>query len=289
MRRVAGLSKFIGKRAASSSGDDKIADNILTLKDTVATIAASSNGHQLIVVCVDTILGTGKEKLTCCALTEESITLSGKPLELTTAVGDEGELKFKWKIGEVNKNKAVKFNLQACSIISPKQVDDDFIFCYNDLQLIFEALQRNISNELPKSDVYIAATNGDRVLFKSKKITEKNAGETKCEVCHKAVKLKLMRNHVGKHYLKKEVSTYCCGYCGHDSCGCSLELVKTTHNITVPNSNCPHFVKFSLKASQKLNAKNQCSNRPVKCQLCETVYWSYAMPEHYTDIHPDRI
>ena len=47
----------------------------------------------------------------------------------------------------------------------------------------------------------------------------------KCKVCGKAVPLKNIRIHVGKHVLFSQLPRYPCGYCGME--GCSIVLNKT--------------------------------------------------------------
>ena len=79
---------------------------------------------------------------------------------------------------------------------------------------------------------------------------------------------------------------HCCGFYG--KFGCSVELNKTTHGTLIPGSNCKLVKKFSLKSSEKPNKRNPCSNRPFECEICQVVYWSYALPTHYTEQHPEQ-
>ena len=41
-----------------------------------------------------------------------------------------------------------------------------------------------------------------------------------------------------------------------------------------------------MACAVELSANNPCSNRPVKCELCEnTVVWSYGLNMHYSTKH----
>ena len=77
-----------------------------------------------------------------------------------------------------------------------------------------------------------------------------------------------------------------CGFCGE--VGHTISLKKTTHQTFIPHSNCSKRVKFSLKAAESAKKPNPCTNRPVECQVCEEVYWSYAMQKHYETSHPGQ-
>ena len=108
----------------------------------------------------------------------------------------------------------------------------------------------------------------------------------KCLHCKKVIKIPKMREHIGGHIIRGEVDCFSCGFCG-GSTGCSISLRKTTHKIRVPESNCSMFQKFSLTSAQTSTANTPCTNRPVDCQICKVVYWSYAMQKHYEQKHVD--
>jgi hypothetical protein len=42
---------------------------------------------------------------------------------------------------------------------------------------------------------------------------------------------------------------------------------------------------FSTKVSQKVPKSYPCSNRSVKCDFCNGIYWSYNMKAHHSDKH----
>ena len=79
------------------------------------------------------------------------------------------------------------------------------------------------------------------------------------------------------------------GFAGESGSDCSISLRKTTHNTNVPDSNCTAFKKFSLASAQKSTDNTPCTNRPVACQICKVVYWSYALGKHYEQKHPDSL
>lgn len=45
-------------------------------------------------------------------------------------------------------------------------------------------------------------------------------------------------------------------------------------------------MKFYVKSAEKFTRTTPCSNRPVACQLCDEIYWSYNMQTHYSEAHP---
>jgi hypothetical protein len=74
-----------------------------------------------------------------------------------------------------------------------------------------------------------------------------------------------------------------CGFCG--IVGSKIDLTKTSgfgsRKTLGPNSNCSYFYGFSLKAAVKMTERSPCTNRPVKCDLCEKIYWSYNIQYHF--------
>ena len=108
--------------------------------------------------------------------------------------------------------------------------------------------------------------------------------------CNKEVILSRMRQHIGKHILNKDIppNENTCGYCGMT--GCRIELVKTSgkgiHATYGPASNCKYFKSFSLKAVEKSTKNSPCTNHPLECVICKTVYWSYNLNTHYSLHHP---
>ena len=79
---------------------------------------------------------------------------------------------------------------------------------------------------------------------------------------------------------------FSCGFCGGK--GCTISLKKTSHNTFIPWApNCQYYKKLSLKSAESAKERNPCSNRPVKCNVCEETYWSYAMAKHFEQSHID--
>ena len=101
-------------------------------------------------------------------------------------------------------------------------------------------------------------------------------GKITCDHCEKNVVFVNMRVHIAVHFTKGEIDhdEHLCGFCG--SIGCSIGIVKTPGNgvrkTFGPKSDCTLFRAFSLKpaADSKI-----CTNRPVNCEICNQVFWSY--------------
>ena len=104
--------------------------------------------------------------------------------------------------------------------------------------------------------------------------------------CKKNVKIDKMRQHVGGHIIRNDIDVFSCGFCGGSS-GCSVNFKKTTHHTFIPTSNCKMYKKFSLKSAMTSTTNTPCTNRPVKCDCCSVVYWSYALEKHYKEKHPE--
>ncbi len=108
-------------------------------------------------------------------------------------------------------------------------------------------------------------------------------------MCNLVIGRERMRTHVGYHILNNDVikSQDTCGFCG--IVGCKIYSTKTSgfgsRKTLGPNSNCSHFYGFSLKAAAKMTESSPCTNRPVKCDLCEQIYWSYNIQYHFDIMH----
>lgn len=75
-----------------------------------------------------------------------------------------------------------------------------------------------------------------------------------------------------------------CGDCINDQT-CNIQIKKTSgfgeKSNYGPFSNCKYYVKFSLKPAEKSTKNKPCTNRPVKCERCDTILWSYNIEAHY--------
>ena len=91
------------------------------------------------------------------------------------------------------------------------------------------------------------------------------------------------------HFTKEEIepNEHLCGYCGE--IGCSIAIVKTSGNgiraTFGPRSDCSLFREFSLKPAEDSKV---CTNRPVKCEVCNDDFWSYNLEKHYSNKHKDQ-
>ena len=108
--------------------------------------------------------------------------------------------------------------------------------------------------------------------------------------CRKRYTLIRMRNHVGKHILNKKVTpnVHQCGFCGE--IGCSIAIRVTSgygvNKTYGPDSDCKYSIRFSLKIRDKIVDSYPCTNRPVKCDHCSQIFWSYNLELHYSKSHP---
>ena len=48
------------------------------------------------------------------------------------------------------------------------------------------------------------------------------------------------------------------------------------------------IVIIFILLAEKISALNPCTNRPVKCDLCKLVVWSYNIRIHYEQTHPNN-
>ena len=115
--------------------------------------------------------------------------------------------------------------------------------------------------------------------------------QAQLKLCAKKFVRKMMINHFGFHIFHNDCSPdpHCCGYCGE--IGCNIDLVVTSgygRNVKYgPRSDCEYYTDISKRADNKFVKSYPCSNRPVKCEQCETVYWSYNLTAHYSKTHPN--
>ena len=82
-----------------------------------------------------------------------------------------------------------------------------------------------------------------------------------------------------------------CGFYG--LIGCTLSLQKRSgygdSKIFGAQSYCQYHHRFSMKVSDKVPKAYPCSNRPVKCEYCDEIYWSYHMEAHHLSKHKGMI
>ena len=78
-----------------------------------------------------------------------------------------------------------------------------------------------------------------------------------------------------------------CVFCGLS--GCTIVVVSGRGKTAsfIPDSNCPYNVRFPLKAAETSTKSGPCTNRPVCCDGCKAVVWSYNVSYHYKHRHND--
>ena len=115
-----------------------------------------------------------------------------------------------------------------------------------------------------------------------------------CPKCKKHVKSQEMRAHIATHILQRAVDPRVCGYCGHYGRGCTVGLKHSSgfgvSKVFKPCGDCKvdrhPYQDFSMAHASK-DESAVCSQRPMKCSLCEgEVYvWKYAMHAHVYEHH----
>ena len=105
-----------------------------------------------------------------------------------------------------------------------------------------------------------------------------------CLHCTKKCSRVNMRNHIVSHMIKGTLQFDRCGYCGKLGCDIFLKLSGSLENGTYhPESHCKYFYKFSYK--KKSVKSYPCTNKPVACEQCKGVFWSYSLADHYRKSH----
>ena len=111
----------------------------------------------------------------------------------------------------------------------------------------------------------------------------------KCNHCPRKCIRANMRKHIGTHIIKGHLhaDSYRCGYCGDLGCDISLINSGSVENGTLhPTSHCKYYNKFSYnKTKTTLVKSNPCTNKPVPCEQCKGIFWSYNLAEHYKRMH----
>ena len=111
--------------------------------------------------------------------------------------------------------------------------------------------------------------------------------------CFVKCKKERMRQHIGQHLITNDIipNPKNCGFCGLIGCSIALECTsgrganKTFGPVSV---DCKYRYNFSLKSAEKISAFNPCTNRPIKCEMCSLVVWSYNMKSHYSMAHSNN-
>ena len=114
------------------------------------------------------------------------------------------------------------------------------------------------------------------------------SNKVKCNFCNKMFARSRMVQHIGQHIVRKdskiEENHNTCGYCGKSG-NCSISIV-TNNKTDSPYSKCTNFYKFSIVAASHSSKTSPCTNRPVKCNICSEINWTFNMTIHYKTFHP---
>jgi hypothetical protein len=125
--------------------------------------------------------------------------------------------------------------------------------------------------------------------IQAKKPNDPHEDTWKCWKCLLIVKHDRMRQHIGQHILNNEISVNknLCGCCGKTGCKVILEKGSTKNIVKFKSSDCKYFININLKSAAKSTKYSPCTNRPIKCTICDGVYWSYNMHLHFSEDHPN--
>jgi hypothetical protein len=112
----------------------------------------------------------------------------------------------------------------------------------------------------------------------------------------------VMRSHIAGHIFLKDVKAFACGCCGahplgpgQSGCQPKLQGRRGTKREDQPDpalcGNNYYRVFYSALGSKAF--KGTCTNVPMRCPACsadgtDTVWWKYALEEHYSDQHKGR-
>ena len=183
------------------------------------------------------------------------------------------------------------------------KADVDYLKCkvkISELNVIKEYFKKKIyetnNNKLKVDSVKL---NVEEEIYDVLKLNDstKNSGDEKhfiCKLsnCNKLVDKERIIQHTGQHILNGNIikNANVCGFCGQ--IGCKIDLVTTsgygTYKTIGPHSNCLYFYPFKLGPAAKSTKRSPCTNRPIKCEVCNQVYWSYNILFHYQAIHPNK-
>lgn len=275
LRRVRSYTKFLSTDESDivDESDDIDLDNMIMLGDKVCAKVALSKGSACFVVGkISSIRSISNRKFQTVASVDKVGDLQfqvnichGTVKDGNLEVGDASQGLHTWKGAQcVSLNlcdSAFEFE-KVCSLMTSLPVAE----C-QPIQFSWLPYHPSLEVELERGET------------ESKRV---------CKICGEEINAKSMRKHVGKHVLSENLDMVC-GFCGLKSC--SIELVRGSGRgktaTLIPGSNCEYITKFSLKSAEKTTKSGPCTNRPIVCEQCNTVQWSYNMPSHYKLKHTD--
>ena len=180
----------------------------------------------------------------------------------------------------------LKAALKMCVPIDIEVSNGKYQISIQHLSEIFEGLlvkAKSFGGKLPVREIrYVQAKK--QILYQETAAEAEKENVVTCHCCQKKIKREKLREHVGGHIIRKEVEDFSCGFCGLKA-GHSISLQSTSHKTKIPQSNCPDYRKFSLASARTSTQNTPCTNRPVECDICKVVYWSYYLKKRYEENH----
>jgi hypothetical protein len=111
----------------------------------------------------------------------------------------------------------------------------------------------------------------------------------KCKICDVKVKKVLMRLHISRHFLEETSVPSSCMYCGIN-CNNPLKIAVTSDFGSLATygpveTGCTSYRYFSLACAARKSKNQPSSNRQFQCAICDNIFCSYFMENHYAQSH----
>jgi hypothetical protein len=281
LRRV--CNQMVDKSASFSDSKD---DNSIFLTDTILVPAKLKDKRFVMLLCSITRI----EKSGCVESCVDINEISSCKFCASILVVTSHENKLIWSGdygGTLSIDGKFCFNFPGQSNDQQMEYQMDEIIR---IEMLFREILADNTHLIPTVANPYNADVLSLLLINLRSIAISNDSKTKCRICSKQVKLALMRSHIGKHIIDGTVKRHehLCGFCG--IVGCKISIVKTSGYGTSanygPDSDCKYKIRFSLGAVAKGSKSAPCTNRPVKCAICQNIYWSYNLEQHFENSHP---
>ena len=182
--RVQGLSRFMSQKPDSPDVAEN--DNIIAVKDPVATLYSKQCCLSLAVIFVDKIIDVGKKSVTYVNREAPETFICGRPLPLKSH-----DAWLEVNIGERNKIMEIKCSTQMCVPIKVDVVEEKYRLQIGQLQEIFDALLVKVKTftlKLPSRNIELYKGD-ERVLFKRANVGKQDdGGSVNCGACNNSSK-----------------------------------------------------------------------------------------------------
>ena len=131
LRRVQGMSKFVGSKQNPAKEDD----NIITVRDPVATLCSLGSFRKLIVMFVDKLIDGEKKKVSFARREDAEAFLLGRHLSI---VCNWSSLEV--KICEKSTSAEIRCSVKMCAPVNVNINNERYEFSMGELEEMFDAL-----------------------------------------------------------------------------------------------------------------------------------------------------